>query len=87
MLLRRGGKDTVVDMFTQNLIEQIYEAIANNAVCYGEITGLVYVSAVSLKVNRNSVRGTISIFFNSSKESKEFNMACIELALLNCFSR
>lgn len=73
-------------MFSKNLIEQIYIAIANNAICYGDIKGIVYVSAVSLNVNRNSVRGTISIFFNS-KESKEFNMACIELALLNCFSR
>ena len=73
-------------MFTQNLIEKIYEAIANNVACYGEIKGIAYVSAVSLKVNRNSVRGTIPVFFDS-KESKEFNMACIELALLNCFSR
>ena len=72
-------------MFTSNLIEQIYTAISNNAICYGEINGLVYVST-SLKVSRNSARGTISTYFNS-KESKEFNMACIELALLNCFSR
>ena len=81
-----GQKGYRVNMFTQNLIEKIYEAIANNVDCYGEITGLVYVSVVSIKVSRNSARGTISIFFNS-KESKEFNMACIELALLNCFSR
>ena len=86
MLLRRGQKGYGGNMFSKNLIEQIYTAISNNAICYGEIKGLVYVSAVSLTVNRNSARGTISIFFNSA-ESKEFNMACIELALLNCFSR
>ena len=73
-------------MFSKNLVEQIYTAISNNAICYGEINGLVYVSAVSLNISRNSARGTISIFFNS-RETKEFNMACIELALLNCFSR
>ena len=84
MLLGQEGYGEI--MFTSNLIEKIYEAIANNVACYGEITGLVYVSAVSIKVSRNSARGTISIFFNS-RESKEFNMACIELALLNCFSR
>lgn len=74
-------------MFSKNLIEEIYKAISNNAICYGEIKGLVYVSPVNLKVNRDCARrGTISIFFNS-KESHEFNTACIELALLNCFSR
>lgn len=74
-------------MFSKNLIEQIYIAIANNAICYGDIKGLVYVSPVNLNVNRNSARrGTISVFFDSH-ESKDVNMAYIELALLNCFSR
>lgn len=43
-----GQKGYGVNMFTQNLIEKIYEAIANNVDCYGEITGLVYVSVVSI---------------------------------------
>lgn len=73
-------------MFTSNLIEKIYEAIANNAVCYGDIKGIVYVSAVNLNVDRVSRRGTISVFFDSH-EPKDVNMAYIELALLNCFSR
>lgn len=76
-------------MFSRNIIDQIYSAIANSVMKYGDIKEVVYVNTHNIMDVRKSgigIPSTFSIFFDS-KKSKEFNMANIELALLEYFCK
>ena len=76
-------------MFSKNLIEQIYSAIANSVKTYDDFKDEVYVNTYDISDVRKSSFGildSVSIFFNSNK-LKEYNMANIELALIKKFCK